>query len=33
MKEKTNILVIDDDPDLQATVKTLLESKSYQVIA
>lgn len=33
MKEKTNILVIDDDPDLQATVKTLLESKSYRVIA
>jgi len=33
MKATTNILVIDDDPDLQATVKTLLESKSYQVIA
>jgi DNA-binding response OmpR family regulator len=33
MQKQTKILVIDDDPDIQASVKTVLESKSYQVIA
>lgn len=33
MQKQTKILVIDDDPDLQAAVKTVLESKSYQVVA
>jgi len=33
MQKQTKILVIDDDPDIQASVKSVLESKSYQVIA
>jgi DNA-binding response OmpR family regulator len=33
MQKQTKILVIDDDPDIQASVKTVLESKSYQVIS
>jgi len=33
MQKQTKILVIDDDPDLQVAVKTVLESKSYQVVA
>jgi two-component system alkaline phosphatase synthesis response regulator PhoP len=33
MQKQTKILVIDDDPDIQASVKKVLESKSYQVIA
>lgn len=33
MQKQTKILVIDDDPDLQAAAKTVLESKSYQVVA
>jgi DNA-binding response OmpR family regulator len=33
MQKQTKILVIDDDPDLQAAARTVLESKSYQVIA
>jgi len=33
MQKQTKILVIDDDSDLQAAVKTVLESKSYQVVA
>jgi two-component system alkaline phosphatase synthesis response regulator PhoP len=33
MQKQTKILVIDDDPDIQAAVKRVLESKSYQVIA
>jgi DNA-binding response OmpR family regulator len=33
MQKQIKILVIDDDPDLQTTVKSVLESKSYQVIA
>ncbi len=32
MPGQTKILVIDDDLDVHAAVKTLLESKSYQVI-
>jgi len=33
MQKQTKILVIDDDPDLQTVVKSVLESKFYQVIA
>jgi DNA-binding response OmpR family regulator len=33
MQKQTKILVIDDDPDIQASVKRVLESKSYQVIS
>jgi len=33
MQKQTKILVIDDDPDLQASVKTVLETKSYEVVA
>jgi two-component system alkaline phosphatase synthesis response regulator PhoP len=33
MQKQTKILVIDDDPDIQASVKSVLESKSYQVIS
>lgn len=33
MQRQTKILVIDDDPDLQVAVKTVLEAKSYQVVA
>ncbi len=33
MQKQTKILVIDDDPDIQVSVKRVLESKSYQVIA
>lgn len=33
MQKQTKILVIDDDPDLQTVVRSVLESKSYQVIA
>jgi len=33
MQKQTKILVIDDDPDLQVAARTVLESKSYQVIA
>jgi len=33
MQKQTKILVIDDDPDLQTAVKSVLESKSYQVVA
>jgi len=33
MQKQTKILVIDDDPDLQTAVRSVLESKSYQVIA
>jgi len=33
MQKQTKILVIDDDPDLQAAVKTVLETKSYEVVA
>lgn len=33
MQKQTKILVIDDDPDIQASVKSVLESKSYQVVA
>ncbi len=33
MQKQTKILVIDDDPDLQAAVKKVLESKSYEVAA
>ena len=32
MPGQTRILVVDDDLDVHAAVKTLLESKSYQVI-
>ena len=32
MQKQAKVLVIDDDPDIQATLKTLLESKSYQVV-
>ena len=33
MQKQTKILVIDDDPDIQVSVKNLLESKSYEVIS
>ena len=33
MQKQTKILVIDDDPDLQVSVKKVLESKSYEVIS
>ena len=33
MQKQAKILVIDDDPDLVTSVTTVLESKSYQVIA
>lgn len=33
MQKQTKILVIDDDPDLQTAVKSVLESKFYQVAA
>ena len=33
MQKQTKILVIDDDPDLQAAVRTVLESKSYEVVS
>lgn len=33
MQKQTKILVIDDDPDLQTVVKSVLESKSYQLVA
>ena len=33
MQKQTKILVIDDDLDLQTVVRSVLESKSYQVIA
>ncbi len=33
MQKQTKILVVDDDPDIQASVKSVLESKSYQVVA
>lgn len=33
MQKQTKILVIDDDPDLQTVVKSVLESKFYQVVA
>jgi len=33
MQKQTKILVIDDDPDLQASVKKVLESKPYQIVS
>jgi len=33
MQKQIKILVIDDDPDLQTAVKSVLESKFYQVVA
>jgi len=33
MQKQTKILVIDDDPDIQTAVKSVLESKFYQVVA
>jgi DNA-binding response OmpR family regulator len=33
MQTEAKILVIDDDPDLQAAIKKVLESKSYQTIS
>jgi DNA-binding response OmpR family regulator len=33
MQKQSKILVIDDDPDVQAAVKSVLKSKSYQAIA
>lgn len=33
MQKQTKILVIDDDLDLQTVVKSVLESKLYQVVA
>lgn len=32
MSTQAKILVVDDDPDLVESVKTVLESKSYQVV-
>ena len=32
MQKQTKILVIDDDPDIHVAVKSVLESKAYQVI-
>ena len=33
MEKKNKILVIDDDPTIQTTVKKVLESKAYQVVS
>jgi two-component system alkaline phosphatase synthesis response regulator PhoP len=33
MEKKTKVLVIDDDPTIQTTIKKLLESKAYQVVS
>ena len=33
MQNQDRILVIDDDPDIQKSVKSVLESKSYEVIS
>ena len=33
MQKQSKILVIDDDPDIQISLKKVLESKSYQVVA
>lgn len=33
MQKQTKILVIDDDPDVHAVVKKILEPKSYQIIS
>ena len=33
MPKQARILVIDDDPDLQVSVKKVLESKSYEVLS
>lgn len=33
MEKKTKVLVIDDDPTIQTTVKKVLESKAYQVVS
>lgn len=33
MQKQTKILVVDDDPDLQTSVRKVLESKSYQIIS
>jgi len=33
MQKQTKILVIDDDPDLQTSVKKVLESKAYEVVS
>ena len=33
MQKQTKILVIDDDQDLQASVRKVLETKSYQIIS
>ena len=32
MPTQAKVLVVDDDPDLVESVKTVLESKSYQVV-
>ncbi len=32
MPDQARILIVDDDPDLHAAVKTVLERKSYKVI-
>jgi two-component system alkaline phosphatase synthesis response regulator PhoP len=33
VEKKTKVLVIDDDPTIQTTVKKVLESKAYQVVS
>lgn len=33
MQKQTKTLIVDDDPDLVAAAKAVLESKSYQVVA
>jgi DNA-binding response OmpR family regulator len=33
MPKQTKILVIDDDPDIHAVVKKVLEPKSYEVVS
>jgi DNA-binding response OmpR family regulator len=33
MPKQTKILVIDDDPDVHAVVKKILEPKSYEVVS
>lgn len=33
MRKEAKILVIDDDPDLHALVKKILEAKSYEVLS
>ena len=33
MEQREKILVVDDDPDIVEAVRTILETKSYEVIS